>query len=70
MKEYLQSPLRIISVLAECWRRQAFPVDKAAKTAVQTVKRFLEEYPNEIDMVEWVLFDDRTWGVYESEIGG
>ena len=47
---------------------KAYPVDKAAKTAVQTVKRFLEEHPNEIDMVEWVLFDDRTWGVYEKEI--
>ena len=23
------------------------------------VKRFLEQYPGEIDMVEWVLFDDK-----------
>ena len=47
-----------------------YPVEKAAKTAVQTVKRFLEEHSNEIDEVKWVLFDDRTWGVYDKEISG
>ena len=45
-----------------------YPVDKAAKVAVSTVKRFLDEFPDEIDVVEWVLFDDRTYAAYEKEI--
>lgn len=45
-----------------------YPVDKAAKVAVGAVKRFLDEYSGEIDILEWVLFDDRTYKVYEEEI--
>ncbi len=46
----------------------SYPVDKAAAIAVKTVREFLEENPGKIDMVEWVLFDDRTFAVYEIEI--
>lgn len=46
----------------------SYPVEEAAKVAVETVKRFLLEFPDKIDMVEWVLFDDRTYAVYEKEI--
>lgn len=45
-----------------------YPVDKAAKVAVSTVKRFLDSFPDRIDVVEWVLFDDRTFAAYEEEI--
>ena len=45
-----------------------YPVDKAAKVAVSTVKRFLDEFTDQIDLVEWVLFDDRTYAAYEKEI--
>ncbi len=45
-----------------------YPVDKAAKTAVEAVKGFLDENPDRIDVVEWVLFDDRTYNVYMHEI--
>lgn len=45
-----------------------YPVEKAAKEAVGSVCRFLEEFPNTIDLVEWVLFDDRTLAAYESEV--
>lgn len=45
-----------------------YPVEKAAKVAVGAVKRFLEQYPGEIDVVEWVLFDDRTLKTYEAEV--
>ena len=45
-----------------------YPVDKAAKAAVGTVKRFLEKFPDKIDLVEWVLFDDRTFAAYEEQI--
>lgn len=45
-----------------------YPVEKAAKEAVRAVCRFLEQFPDAIDMVEWVLFDDRTFAAYEKEV--
>lgn len=45
-----------------------YPVDKAAKVAVHTVNRFLIDNPGKIDIVYWVLFDDRTFAAYESEL--
>ena len=47
-----------------------YPVEEAAKVAVSTVKSFLKEYPDKLDVVEWVLFDDRTMAAYEREIRG
>lgn len=45
-----------------------YPIDKAAEVAVGTVKRFMDEFPDGIDMVYWVLFDDRTFAAYRDEI--
>ena len=45
-----------------------YPVEKAAKVAVETVAQFLGQYPDAFDMVEWVLFDDRTLKAYEDEL--
>lgn len=45
-----------------------FPVERAAKIAVATVRRFIQENPNKIDEVLWVLFDERTECVYEDEV--
>lgn len=45
-----------------------YPVDKAAKVAVHTVNRFLFDNPGKMDVVYWVLFDDRTFATYEAEI--
>lgn len=42
-----------------------YPVKQAAKIAVKTVKDFLEEYPDSFDLVEWVLFDDKTYRAYQ-----
>ncbi len=47
-----------------------YPVDRAARVAVGAVRRFLDENPGRFDLVEWVLFDDRTFAAYESEIEG
>lgn len=44
-----------------------YPVDRAAEVAVRTVKRFLDEFPDRIDIVEWVLFDNRTFVAYKCE---
>lgn len=45
-----------------------FPVEKAAKIAVSTVKKFLEEHPDKIDEVVWVLFDENTNSIYKQEV--
>lgn len=45
-----------------------FPVEQAAKIAVKTVKRFLDDNEHAFDLVEWVLFDEYTEKVYESEV--
>ena len=46
----------------------SFPVELAAKIAVKTVSRFLEDDENSFDLVEWVLFDFETEAVYEREV--
>ena len=45
-----------------------FPVELAAKIAVNTVAGFLSENEDKFDLVEWVLFDEYTEKVYESEV--
>ena len=45
-----------------------FPVELAAQIAVSTVDRFLKEYPEAFDLVEWVLFDEHTESVYRAEV--
>ena len=46
----------------------SYPVELAAKVAVRTVSRFLEDNPDSFDLVEWVLFDSVTESVYEAEV--
>ena len=46
----------------------AFPVERAAKIAVRTVREYLEGNPGQFDMVMWVLFDDRTKKAYEDAV--
>ena len=45
-----------------------FPVELAAKIAIKTVSRFLNDNPDSFDLVEWVLFDFVTEGIYETEV--
>lgn len=45
-----------------------FPVQKAAKIAIQTVKKFMDENPGEIGEVWFVLYDDRTEAIYDMEV--
>lgn len=45
-----------------------FPVSRAAKIAVRTAAEYIEKDPDAFDMIEWVLFDNHTFSVYESEI--
>ncbi len=45
-----------------------FPLEEAARIAVSTVKRFVEEHPDKLDIIKWVLFDDNTYRVYSDVI--
>ena len=45
-----------------------FPVELAAKVAVNTVNKFLQDHPDKFDLVEWVLFDSHTESVYKAEV--
>lgn len=45
-----------------------FPVQYAAQIAVQTVREFLNEHPDKLDVVVWVLFDERTEKIYQAEV--
>lgn len=43
-------------------------IELAAKVAVHTVNRCLQDNPDSFDLVEWVLFDTHTEAVYEAEV--
>ncbi len=47
-----------------------FPLDRAAKIAVRTVKKFVQEHPGKLDVVKWVLFDERTLKSYARKLEG
>ena len=47
----------------------SYPLEEAAKIAVHTVNKFVEEHPGKLDVVEWVLFDQRTYAVYDQVLG-
>lgn len=42
----------------------AFPVELAAKIAIETVMEFIEKHPGKLDCVKWALFDHGTLHVY------
>lgn len=46
-----------------------FPVEEAAKIAVNTVKSFTDSHPEALDLVKWVLFDEETLKIYQRELG-
>lgn len=47
-----------------------FPIDQAARLAVTTVQKYLDEHPDAFDLVEWVLFDRHTYDTYEKALNG
>ena len=46
----------------------SFPLDQASEIAVRTVKEFVMNHPGELDVIKWVLFDDKTFQAYESQL--
>ena len=45
-----------------------YPVEQAAKIAVKTVRKYIDENPDAFDLVMWVLFDEDTYGIYSEMI--
>ena len=45
-----------------------FPVSLAAETAVDTVRKFLDERDGGLELILWVLFDEKTKLVYDTEV--
>ena len=43
----------------------SYPLQEAAEIAVAAVKEFIEGHPGELDLVEWVLFDQSTYDAYK-----
>lgn len=66
----VQNNIRTIAFPSISTGIYSFPVDRAAKIAVNTVRNFLKNNEGEIDLVEWVLFDDITLLSYETEVKG
>ena len=46
----------------------AYPVQQAAKIAIQTVRKLVEKHPEAFDEILWVLFDERTKLMYDGEL--
>ena len=46
----------------------SYPLEQAAEIAVRTAKEFTADHPGEIDVIKWVLFDDKTLKAYEDQI--
>lgn len=45
-----------------------YPIDEAAETAIAAVKNFIDENPDALELVEWVLFDNVTYSIYSQEL--
>lgn len=41
---------------------------QASEIAVRTAKEFVMNHPGELDVIKWVLFDDKTFQAYESQM--
>ena len=43
----------------------SYPLDEAAQVATDAVRQFIDRHPDELDLVIWVLFDERTRAAYD-----
>ena len=68
MKIAVENGFRTIAFPSISTGVYCFPVERAAKIAVDTVHRFLQENPDSFDLVEWVLFNDQAASAYETEV--
>jgi O-acetyl-ADP-ribose deacetylase (regulator of RNase III) len=45
-----------------------YPVDKAAKVALDAVVAFLRDKPNSLEKVYFVLYDSKTFDAYSAKL--
>lgn len=45
-----------------------YPIEKAAQAAAAAVCEFIEGHAGKLDLVEWVLFDGRTYAAYDNAL--
>ena len=46
-----------------------FPLEEAARIAVKTVRDFAREHEEDLDLVKWILFDEKTKKAYDEALG-
>lgn len=68
MKLALDNHIRKIAFPSISTGAYSYPVDQAARIAVQTVMKFLEEHPEDFDLAEWGLLGARTEAAYKAEL--
>ena len=68
MQVAMENGIRTIAIPSISTGIYHFPVGLAAEIAVHTVARFLNENEGKFDLVQWVLFDENTEKIYETEV--
>ena len=68
LKVAVENGIRTIAFPSISTGVYSYPLEQAAVIAVETVNRFITENCGAIDEVTWVLFDERTYQVYDCEI--
>ncbi|MCR5370542.1 MAG: O-acetyl-ADP-ribose deacetylase [Clostridium sp.] len=68
LKVAMENRIRSIAFPSISTGVYGYPVQKAAETAAFVVNEFLEENPDAFDLVEWVLFDRKTYEAYEEAL--
>ena len=70
MKIALQNGIRSVAFPSISTGVYAYPVEQAAKIAVETVRKYVAEHPGQFDRVIWVLFDEWTYRIYKEQMEG
>ena len=68
MKVALQNKIRTIAFPSISTGIYSYPLEQAAEIAVKTVNDFYMEDPHEIDIIRFVIFDERTKQAYDNAI--
>ena len=68
MKLAMEKGIRTIAFPSIATGIYHFPIQLAAKIAVNTVTKFMKDNEENFDLIIWVLFDENTYSIYESEI--
>lgn len=45
-----------------------YPVNQAAEIGISAASEYISKYPESFDLIEWVLFDDRTLISYQNAL--